>query len=204
MTFNPNIPQPTDDLSDSQGDLLTNNGALDTSFGIDHYKFSDPTSSNGFHNKVTTPVFVANPPTGLPPDTSAGFPIFYGFQQTAPIGVIQWSRGPSNAVPSPVTILQSTSAAITLANLATSNVLDFTGLTSAFGMIIASNNSAPLARSAAYVVWDGNSSLLFVGALPNGLGNLSINTSGNVLRVQNNSGSPMSNIYWSLQLFRAQ
>src|SRR5574338_194723 len=49
MSFNPNIPQPTDDLSDSQGDLLQNNLALDASFSRNHLPFSDLTASNGKH-----------------------------------------------------------------------------------------------------------------------------------------------------------
>jgi len=52
MTFNPNIPQPTDDLSDSQGDLLNNNLALDASFSINHAAFSDTTADNGKHTYV--------------------------------------------------------------------------------------------------------------------------------------------------------
>ena len=56
MVFKNNIPLPTDNLSVSQGDFLANNLQLDTSFGIDHYTFSDLTSNNGFHKKSTYPV----------------------------------------------------------------------------------------------------------------------------------------------------
>lgn len=52
MSFNPNIPQSTDDLSDSQGDLLQNNLALDASFGRDHLPFSNLTGDNGKHKFV--------------------------------------------------------------------------------------------------------------------------------------------------------
>lgn len=52
MSFNPNIPQSTDDLSDSQGDLLQNNLALDASFGRDHLPFSNLTADNGKHKFV--------------------------------------------------------------------------------------------------------------------------------------------------------
>ena len=52
--FNPNIPQPGDQLSDSQVDLLNNNLALDAAFGVDHYPFSSVTNS-GMHNKIDTP-----------------------------------------------------------------------------------------------------------------------------------------------------
>ncbi len=55
MTFNPNIPLPTDLLSVSQGDLKANNIALDASFGINHVPFSTATN-NGKHNFVEMPV----------------------------------------------------------------------------------------------------------------------------------------------------
>lgn len=61
MPFNPNIPQPSDLLSDSQGDLLGNMSQLDTSFGVDHFAFSNLTSNNGFHQKVTLPGNLAAP-----------------------------------------------------------------------------------------------------------------------------------------------
>lgn len=55
MAYDPNIPQPTDDLSDSQVSLLANFQQLDTSFGINHYAYSDASSSNGKHKKVDFP-----------------------------------------------------------------------------------------------------------------------------------------------------
>lgn len=52
MSFNKNIPQPTDRLAKSQQDLLSNNLQLNTSFGINHYPFDDVTSNNGKHTYV--------------------------------------------------------------------------------------------------------------------------------------------------------
>jgi hypothetical protein len=52
MVFKNNIPQPSDNMSDSQVDLLNNFGQLDTSFGVNHYKFSDLTANNGKHSFV--------------------------------------------------------------------------------------------------------------------------------------------------------
>lgn len=40
MTYNPNIPMSTDLISDSQANLLTNFGQLDTVFGQDHIEYS--------------------------------------------------------------------------------------------------------------------------------------------------------------------
>jgi len=49
MTFNQNIPQPNDDMSDSQGDLLTNFQQLNTQFGVNHVSF-DAAADSGKHN----------------------------------------------------------------------------------------------------------------------------------------------------------
>jgi hypothetical protein len=64
--YNPNIPQPNDLLSDSQGDILQNFGAANTSFAINHYEFDDATAKNGKHK------FVSFPPQGASPVTVVG------------------------------------------------------------------------------------------------------------------------------------
>jgi len=51
-TYTDNIPQPTDIISVSQGQILDNFSQLDTSFGIDHTAFSVGTNI-GYHKKVT-------------------------------------------------------------------------------------------------------------------------------------------------------
>lgn len=52
-TFNSNIPQPGDFLSDSQVDLLNNNKALDAVYDRNHYKFSNNVSvTQGKHKFV--------------------------------------------------------------------------------------------------------------------------------------------------------
>lgn len=66
MTFDPSIPKPTDFLSTSQGNLLTNNQALDNSFNIDHTKFSDTTTHNGQHQQVTLYQGRASPTLSFP------------------------------------------------------------------------------------------------------------------------------------------
>lgn len=53
MTYIPTIPQPTDDLSVSQGQILGNFGKANSSFGTDHYAFADATVNNGKHQKVS-------------------------------------------------------------------------------------------------------------------------------------------------------
>lgn len=48
VLYNPNIPQPTDRLTNSQGDILTNFSELNTIFGINHIPFS-VTPNSGRH-----------------------------------------------------------------------------------------------------------------------------------------------------------
>lgn len=62
MVFNPNVPQPNDLLSDSQGDILQNFSAANTSFGINHYPFDNATINNGKHKFVGMPVSTVIPP----------------------------------------------------------------------------------------------------------------------------------------------
>jgi hypothetical protein len=54
MAYNPNIPQPTDILSQSQGDLLANFQGIDVWVNVDHAGFGSPVE--GKHNKVSFPV----------------------------------------------------------------------------------------------------------------------------------------------------
>jgi len=63
MTFDPAIPQPTDVLSDSQSDLLTNFGQLNTQFSVNHVAFDDGSSDKGKHKFVTFVEQAAAPTT---------------------------------------------------------------------------------------------------------------------------------------------
>jgi hypothetical protein len=54
MSYDQNIPQPTDNLSQSQGDLLANFQQLDTSFAVEHTAFS-VNSNVGLHKQITFP-----------------------------------------------------------------------------------------------------------------------------------------------------
>jgi len=53
MVFNPDIPQPRDDLSVSQSDLLANFQGLNTQFSINHVAFDDTGGDSGKHKFVT-------------------------------------------------------------------------------------------------------------------------------------------------------
>lgn len=193
MSYNPNIPQPNDELSDSQPDILNNFGSSNTSFGIDHYPFSDLTVNNGKHNKVTTPLIVG----GIHPTTIAAEPKFYAMQDTVNIGVIQYSRGPSDAVPTPVTSLQSTAAAIVLASTATTNVLDFTGLPRAMATLSAFDSiNISTGVVISNIFWNGT--IFQIGSPGTAL---KVQASGNIIQLKNQTVTPMS-IYWTLELKR--
>jgi hypothetical protein len=53
MAYQPNIPQPGQDPSVSQGDLLNNFTAINTIFGINHYEFNEVVGTQGKHKFVT-------------------------------------------------------------------------------------------------------------------------------------------------------
>lgn len=66
MTFNPAIPQATDLISNSQPQLLTNFGQLNTIFDEDHFTWNDGTdggADRGLHRQVTIPVPLVADPT---------------------------------------------------------------------------------------------------------------------------------------------
>lgn len=62
MTFNPNIPQATDLISQSQGQLLTNFSQANIAFGVDHTAF-DVAANQGKHKKSTYLEQAADPVT---------------------------------------------------------------------------------------------------------------------------------------------
>lgn len=203
-TFLNNIPQPGDLLSFSQGQLLSNNAALSSIFGIDHYPFVDTSASQGFHNKVTTPLIGG----GTHPTTVAN-PVFYGMTETQvgsslPIGLIEYSRGPNNAVPSPVTTMQSSATAIVLAPTATTNVIDFTGLARCYGMLYAGDlNSVDVSapyNMVAFVSWTGTVITISLIVQPN-VAQILPSKLGNILQIKAGTVS-VTGLYWTFQLLR--
>jgi hypothetical protein len=65
MAYTPNIPQGTDTLSKSQGQMLANFQALESIFAFDHYTWDDATSGGtfqGFHKQITIPQVLGGDP----------------------------------------------------------------------------------------------------------------------------------------------
>lgn len=60
MTYNPNIPQATDIISQSQGQILTNFSQANTAFAVDHTALN-VLVDQGFHKQITLSQFLAGP-----------------------------------------------------------------------------------------------------------------------------------------------
>ena len=205
MVFNPNRPIASENLSDSQPLLLSNNQDLDNSFGVDHYKFSNATGNNGFHNKVTTPPFVDSPLTGNPPVTTTN-PILFAFQQTANLGVLQYSRGPNNAVITPLTKIYSPSTPLSIGNSSSSAVFDFTGialaqcvLTLSYTLVLGSSKAA----QQVLVKYDNAPSFVVLNIV-GGRPDVTITTSGSILSITTSSAGALTNLFWTLDFERIQ
>lgn len=198
--YQPLIPTGTVNLDVDYLNLQGNFTQLNVVYGTDHYPFDNATPNQGFHNQVTTPAYVASPPTSLPPVTGTS-PIFYAFQQYSSLGVLQYSRGPSNAVATPLTSLHSSSTPITLTAGSTTNILDFTGFSIAMCTLQAFNDVAGTGKLALEqpIRFSQNS----FGAFSVILGLEAVN-SGNILQLKNNTAGTLSGVYWTLQLIRIQ
>lgn len=182
--------------------MLNNFTQLDTSFGVDHYTFSNGTANNGKHNKITTPIISGS----AHPTTSASENKFYAMQDTVNVGILQYSRGPSDAVPTPVTKLQAPSA-ITLLTLATTNILDFTGMTRAIGTVYFGSMSSPALSADIFSLtfsWSGTAFRFGAQITTPTLSTFNIVSSGNVLQLKNITSGTISNVYWTLELHRMQ
>lgn len=195
MPYNTLIPRPTDLLSTSQSDIQNNFLQANTSFGIDHYTFDSLPANNGKHNLVTTPLIVGS----AHPATSVNEPKMYAMQDSAPLGVLNYSRGGNNAPPTPLTSLHSPTAPITLANNSVTNVLDASGLTLVFALLTAISTSTTGTSLAYILIWNGTSWRQIDLGSSSGL---SLATSVNTIQIKNTSGGSLNDIFWTLDLFR--
>lgn len=199
MAFNPNIPNPKDKLSASQPVLRSNNQDLDTTFGIDHYPFSDGTANNGTHKYVTTPTIA------IPTTTSD--PKLYGHEVASNIGTIQFSRGANDMSPTPLTSFNGLIPALA----ASTNVpiLDFTGVTTSVfrvNILYVSNPAGPNIVSLFTGSVLGSTLIQPIKTYPSGTGlpPIGVNTSGSVLNIINNTGVGVTNVYWFIEFLRLE
>src|SRR6266404_2912151 len=73
MTYTPGIPNPTDNISTSQGQIKINFQQLENIFGVDHFTWDDATSGGalrGMHKQDTFPVPLAVDPVASGNSTS--------------------------------------------------------------------------------------------------------------------------------------
>lgn len=205
MPYTADTPLPTDYLNTiSQPVFRQNFNQLNTSFGIDHYPFSDVTANNGFHNQVTTPIRVGGKP--LPTNN----PIFFAFQDSANIGTLQYSAGtnigapsPDNNVPTPLTNLQSPQAGQSFTAGTPVNIFSFAGLPRAIATIYITNLDPAnnLFRRGEYT-WDGTK-LYLNEQSPQPTNNLTLGVSGSNITALIIILSS-TQMYWTINFHRLQ
>lgn len=193
MVYQTLIPQPNDDLDVSVTDIQQNFLTANTVFDIDHYPFNDSTANKGFHHTVTSPDQVAVPITTTEPK-------MYGLNQLAAIGILQYSRGPNNAIPSPITSLQGGPLNITSTN--TSDIINLNGLTRVSAILTAWNASGTTTKNPlnTFIAYDGNVYNVTIGTA----GTLTAASNGTILQLKNNTAGTLTNVYWTLHFMRIE
>jgi hypothetical protein len=86
MTYNTNVPQSTDRVSDTQAPILTNFQELNEIYGTDHYDYTTQTANEGFHAYVHLP-----DNTSSPPSAGAGVGAIYA-KSTSGVTLPYWRR----------------------------------------------------------------------------------------------------------------
>lgn len=202
-SYQPNIPTGTVRLDVDYQNLQGNFEQANIVYGTDHYPFDNATANQGFHNVVTTPPYVEDPPTGLPPVTAAN-PKAYAFQQYAALGVLQYSRGPNNAVPTPLTSLHSAATAITVTQSINVNILDFTGIARAIckAYVMDTTDASSTTKTTAEVYWTGAG--FYINQSQTNPGSIGFTSSGNVLQIRASTTATVNNVYWTVQFIRIQ
>lgn len=134
IPFNKNIPLIPTFKNVSQGNLLSNNIALNSTFGADHYAF-DAIANKGKHNQVTQ----VQAPRGIP--TTLDDCKIFANTITENTALLQFSKSKSNNVPStPLTTIQSSTDVLTILAEQTEPIYDFNGLTRAIAVFYAYDN----------------------------------------------------------------
>jgi len=201
--YQPGIPTGQVELDQDYVNIQGNFTQLNVVYGTDHYPFDNATPNQGFHNLVTTPSVVNNPPDGLPPATAAGILKLYAYQQYAAFGPLQYSRGPSSAIPTPLTSLHG--GPINIPANTKANIIDLVGMTrvmlrlSYFSDIAVSGNGK-LARDT-YVAFSQGTSNLNASTPVSTFGTV---MTGTVLQIHNNMVNPVNNVYWTLEFIRIE
>lgn len=191
MTYTTNIPVQGDTLGGTRDRIRTNFQVIDTDFTVNHIAFNS--IGAGKHKFVQTPDQVTDVASAV------NEPVLYA-KGTNNLGVIQYSRKGSNAVPSPITALQSPAAFITVAPGGDTTVLDFTGIPRAMGTLFVFDNVDSSQGVAYYIWWDGTT--VRDSRISGSPSSITTNyPSPSVLQLHNGTGVSM-NLYWTLDLKR--
>ena len=200
-----NTPASNQLQSVSQGIMLDNCNALDERFGIDHYEYSLALPPSGYHKQVTTPDRGSHP-------SGATYPALYGkAEATTNLGLMQYIKPVNrvvegNQVSTPLTIIQSSETAIVVANGASTNILDFTGISRCFGRAIVGNieNGNRLLTICDFWFFNNSGTPIFKRQLSGDNSSLNISSSSFILQANNTSGSVCNQIFWNIQFQRIQ
>ena len=192
MVYRTDQPVAGSSLRRSQPLLQENTSSANTTFELDHYPFNDTTANIGLHKQVTNPVQVTAP------STSADQTKLYTLTPHATIGPMQFTRGESNAIPTPLTNLHGTLPALAPSTNSTS-FFDFAGTPLSQGVILYQSNIVSAGTTLSIYntnfAWDGTR------LVRSNTTNFSL--SGTNIRVfNNNTISTQNNIVWTINFFR--
>lgn len=192
MTYTRQIPVSGDSLGGTRDRIRTNFQQIDTVMAVNHVAFNS--SGEGKHKFVQTPDQTADVASGV------NEPVLYATSITGTnLGVLQYSRGGSSAVPTPITCLQSSSAALNLAGSSSLSVFDYVNISRSMGTFMYMGKKGADVTGSAYVIWTGTT--LIVQTITSTAG-VTITALGSVLRISNNNATPMTGLYWTLDLKR--
>lgn len=184
------MPISGDTLGGTRDRIKTNFQLIKSVFDENHYTFG--LGGQGKHRFVTTPDQITDS------ITAANEPKMYARATSINAGVLQYSRGGSNAIPTPLTSLHS-SGGVVVAPDASTPVLNFAGMPRAMAMVYAFDTSSAK-RGLAYVWWNG--ATLRVENLVSTASQIQALFSGTTLNLRNaDLVNPMT-IYWTLDLKR--
>lgn len=188
MVYNDNIPQPQDPLSVSQGDILENFKQLNIIYGTDHIAYDSPVDV-GKHKTVT---YVTQE---TEPNTVANEVKSFSFVPSTDLGEIEFSKGPNDPVPTPLTSLHSVPAGIDIPTNSTVDILNFSNFSFAIAELYAFKVDGEYRVST--LIYDGTSIKLTTGQ---GVGSLGWQKTANILQLKN-TGTNVK-IHWSVKFIR--
>ena len=195
MAYTLNEPVATEFLSVSQPKLRNNTNGADTSFGTDHYAFSNLSANNGKHNIIQSVPVASHPTTTT--DTKT-----YSLVAQENIPPLLFTKGTSDVVATPLTRVNSASALFTF-NPGTIQLLDFLDAPYCNGTVIFTGvNSSAVASMGMYgFLFNTNSSSNTFGILT--VGAVTLSFIGTVLSMTN-AGNAITNFCWTIDFNRIQ